>query len=69
MVVKLQRTLSIDMPEDLYFEYDYASSDGSKPGVLHLTGNMNSLRSLLEVALALLNEETDHWSIYKDPES
>ena len=55
MAVNLQNTLTIEAPEWLSFEYDYGSQDGSKPGLLHLTGDIPSLKALLEEALQALD--------------
>ena len=54
MNVKLQNTLTITLPESISFEYDYASNDGSKPGILHLTGDLDALKILLREALEII---------------
>lgn len=53
-MVKLQNTLTIDLPEGITFDYDYGSQDNSKPSQLHLTGAVPALISLFESGLKVL---------------
>lgn len=55
MTIKLEHTLTIETPEWLSWEYDYGSQDGTKPGLIHLTGDIPSLRALFEEALQALD--------------
>lgn len=54
MAVKLQHSLRIDVPVEVTWEYDYASQDGTKPGVFHLIGDIATMKQLLEEALSAL---------------
>lgn len=55
MAAKLQHSLNVEVPADISWEYDYASTDGSKLASFHLIGEISALKQLLEEALRALD--------------
>lgn len=52
---RVEPTLVIEIPNDLYFEYTYATQDDTKPATLRLGGSPQLLKSVLEDALRALD--------------